>query len=134
LRELQRDLSHISQDEAGLQKLFKQFSFFPVAIPSTSRRSAPASIHEGGELGYSLSHSFGAVFDNPGLVVACVVGDGEAETGPLATSWQSNKFLDPVTMARCCPSCISTVTRSPTRPSSARIEPEELDQLLRGNG
>ena len=87
---------HISQDEAGLQKLFKQFSF-PGGIPSHVSPECPGSIHEGGELGYSLSHSFGAVFDNPDLVVACVIGDGEAETGPLATSWQSNKFLDPVT-------------------------------------
>jgi xylulose-5-phosphate/fructose-6-phosphate phosphoketolase len=86
----------ISQDEAGLQKLFKQFSF-PGGIPSHASPECPGSIHEGGELGYSLSHSFGAVFDNPDLIVACVVGDGEAETGPLATAWHSNKFLNPVT-------------------------------------
>jgi phosphoketolase len=86
----------ISQDEVGLQKLFKQFSF-PGGIPSHASPECPGSIHEGGELGYSLSHSFGAVFDNPELIVACVVGDGEAETGPLATAWHSNKFLDPVT-------------------------------------
>ena len=85
---------NISQDEAGLQKLFKQFSF-PGGIPSHASPECPGSIHEGGELGYSLSHSFGAVFDNPDLVVACVVGDGEAETGPLATAWHSNKFLEP---------------------------------------
>ena len=84
----------ISQDEAGLQKLFIQFSF-PGGIPSHASPECPGSIHEGGELGYSLSHSFGAVFDNPDLIVACVVGDGEAETGPLATAWHSNKFLDP---------------------------------------
>ncbi len=86
---------NISQDEAGLRKLFLQFSFpeeFPARIAGV-----PGSIHEGGELGYSLSHSFGAVFDNPDLVVACVVGDGEAETGPLATAWHSNKFLNPAT-------------------------------------
>ena len=86
----------ISQDEAGLRKLFLQFSF-PGGIPSHVSPECPGSIHEGGELGYSLSHSFGAVFDNPDLIVACVVGDGEAETGPLATAWHSNKFLDPVT-------------------------------------
>ena len=87
---------HISQDEAGLKKLFTQFSF-PGGIPSHASPECPGSIHEGGELGYSLSHAFGAVFDNPRLVVACVVGDGEAETGPLATAWHSNKFLDPAT-------------------------------------
>jgi xylulose-5-phosphate/fructose-6-phosphate phosphoketolase len=84
----------ISQDEAGLQKLFLQFSF-PGGIPSHASPECPGSIHEGGELGYSLSHAFGAVFDNPDLIVACVVGDGEAETGPLATAWHSNKFLNP---------------------------------------
>ena len=85
---------NITQDEAGLKRLFKQFSF-PGGIPSHVAPETPGSIHEGGELGYSLSHAFGAVFDNPDLIVACVVGDGEAETGPLATSWHSNKFLDP---------------------------------------
>src|SRR5881409_4443463 len=84
----------ISQDEAGLKKLFLQFSF-PGGIPSHASPECPGSIHEGGELGYSLSHAFGAVFDNPALVVACVVGDGEAETSPLATAWHSNKFLNP---------------------------------------
>ena len=87
---------NISQDEAGLKKLFKQFSF-PGGISSHVSPQTPGSIHEGGELGYSISHAFGAAFDNPDLVVACVVGDGEAETGPLATAWHSNKFLDPVT-------------------------------------
>ena len=86
---------NISQDEAGMKKLFKQFSF-PGGIPSHVAPETPGSIHEGGELGYALSHAFGAAFDNPDLIVACVVGDGEAETGPLATSWHSNKFLDPV--------------------------------------
>lgn len=80
----------IGRDEAGLKKLFRQFSF-PGGIPSHASPECPGSIHEGGELGYSLSHSFGAVFDNPDLIVACVVGDGEAETGPLATAWHSNK-------------------------------------------
>src|SRR6185437_11823803 len=86
---------HITRDVAGLQRLFKQFSF-PGGIPSHVSPECPGSIHEGGELGYSLSHAFGAVFDNPGLMVACVIGDGEAETGPLATAWHSNKFLNPV--------------------------------------
>ncbi len=86
----------ITQDEAGLKKLFKQFSF-PGGIPSHVSPECPGSIHEGGELGYSLSHAFGAVFDNPDLIAACVIGDGEAETGPLATAWHSNKFLSPIT-------------------------------------
>ena len=87
---------NVSQDEAGLKRLFKQFSF-PGGIPSHVAPETPGSIHEGGELGYSLSHAFGAVFDNPDLIAACVIGDGEAETGPLATAWHSNKFLDPIT-------------------------------------
>ena len=87
---------NVTQDEAGLKKLFKQFSF-PGGISSHVAPTTPGSIHEGGELGYSLSHAFGAAFDNPELIVACIVGDGEAETGPLATAWQSNKFLDPIT-------------------------------------
>ena len=85
---------NISQDEEGMKKLFKQFSF-PGGIPSHVAPETPGSIHEGGELGYALSHAFGAAFDNPDLIVAAVVGDGEAETGPLATSWHSNKFLNP---------------------------------------
>ena len=84
----------ISQDETGLKRLFKQFSF-PGGVPSHVAPETPGSIHEGGELGYALSHAYGAAFDNPDLVVACVVGDGEAETGALATSWHSNKFLNP---------------------------------------
>ena len=84
----------ITQDEEGMQKLFRQFSF-PGGIPSHAAPETPGSIHEGGELGYSLAHAYGAAFDNPDLVVACVVGDGEAETGPLATAWHSNKFLNP---------------------------------------
>ena len=86
---------NISQDEEGMKRLFKQFSF-PGGIPSHVAPETPGSIHEGGELGYALSHAYGAAFDNPDLIVACVVGDGEAETGPLATSWHSNKFLNPV--------------------------------------
>ncbi len=85
---------NISQDEEGMKKLFTQFSF-PGGIPSHVAPETPGSIHEGGELGYSLAHAYGAAFDNPDLMVACVVGDGEAETGPLATSWHSNKFLNP---------------------------------------
>src|SRR6187431_1652743 len=84
---------HVGHDEAGMRHLFRQFSF-PGGIPSHAAPETPGSIHEGGELGYALSHAFGAAFDNPELVVACVVGDGEAETGPLATSWHSNKFLN----------------------------------------
>ena len=84
----------ISQDEPGLQRLFRQFSF-PGGIPSHAAPETPGSIHEGGELGYSLSHAYGAAFDNPALLVACVIGDGEAETGPLATGWHGNKFLNP---------------------------------------
>jgi len=123
----------ITQDETGLQKLFKQFSF-PGGIPSHVSPECPGSIHEGGELGYSLSHSFGAVFDNPDLMVACVVGDGEAETGPLATSWHSNKFLNPVTDGVVLPILHLNGYKIATPTVLARIEPEELDQFLRGCG
>ncbi|HVW64522.1 MAG TPA: phosphoketolase, partial [Nitrosospira sp.] len=85
---------HIPRDAIGMQRLFKQFSF-PGGIPSHVAPETPGSIHEGGELGYALSHAFGAAFDNPDLIVACIIGDGEAETGPLAASWHSNKFLNP---------------------------------------
>ncbi len=124
---------NISQDEVGLQKLFLQFSF-PGGIPSHASPECPGSIHEGGELGYSLSHAFGAVFDNPDLVVACVVGDGEAETGPLATAWQSNKFLNPATDGAVLPILHLNGYKIANPTILARIEPEELDQLLRGNG
>ena len=87
---------NITRDEAGMEKLFRQFSF-PGGVPSHVAPETPGSIHEGGELGYSLAHAFGAVLDDPNLIAACVVGDGEAETGPLATSWQLNKFLSPHT-------------------------------------
>jgi len=123
----------ISPDEAGLQKLFLQFSF-PGGIPSHASPECPGSIHEGGELGYSLSHSFGAVFDNPELVVACVVGDGEAETGPLAAAWHSNKFLNPVTDGAVLPILHLNGYKIANPTVLARIEPEELDQFLRGNG
>jgi xylulose-5-phosphate/fructose-6-phosphate phosphoketolase len=123
----------ISQDEDGLQKLFLQFSY-PGGIPSHASPECPGSIHEGGELGYSLSHSFGAVFDNPDLIVACCVGDGEAETGPLATSWQSNKFLNPATDGAVLPILHLNGYKIANPTILARIEPEELDQYLRGNG
>jgi xylulose-5-phosphate/fructose-6-phosphate phosphoketolase len=123
----------ISQDEAGLQKLFFQFSF-PGGIPSHASPECPGSIHEGGELGYSLSHSFGAVFDNSELVVACVIGDGEAETGPLATAWHSNKFLDPVTDGAVLPILHLNGYKIANPTLLARIPREELEQLLRGYG
>ena len=124
---------HISQDEAGLQKLFLQFSF-PGGIPSHASPETPGSIHEGGELGYSLSHSFGAVFDNPDLIVACVVGDGEAETGPLATAWHSNKFLDAVTDGAVLPILHLNGYKISNPTVLARITRDELDQLMRGYG
>ena len=123
----------ISQDTSGLKKLFKQFSF-PGGIPSHASPECPGSIHEGGELGYSLSHAFGAVFDNPGLVVACVVGDGEAETGPLATAWHSNKFLNPVTDGAVLPILHLNGYKIANPTILARISHDELDQLLRGYG
>ena len=123
----------ISRDEAGLAKLFRQFSF-PGGIPSHASPECPGSIHEGGELGYSLSHSFGAAFDNPGLVVACVVGDGEAETGPLATAWHSNKFLDPVTDGAVLPILHLNGYKIANPTILARITREELEQFLRGCG
>jgi len=123
----------ISQDEAGLQKLFLQFSF-PGGIPSHASPECPGSIHEGGELGYSLSHSFGAVFDNPDLVVACVVGDGEAETGPLATAWHSNKFLNPATDGAVLPILHLNGYKIANPTLLARITREELEQLFRGYG
>lgn len=123
----------ISQDEAGLQKLFQQFSF-PGGIPSHASPETPGSIHEGGELGYSLSHSFGAVFDNPELIVACVVGDGEAETGPLATAWHSNKFLNPVTDGAVLPILHLNGYKIANPTVLARITRDELSQLFRGYG
>jgi xylulose-5-phosphate/fructose-6-phosphate phosphoketolase len=125
--------SDISQDEAGLQKLFLQFSF-PGGIPSHASPETPGSIHEGGELGYSLSHSFGAVFDNPGLIVACVVGDGEAETGPLATAWHANKFLNPVSDGAVLPILHLNGYKIANPTLLARITHEELEQLFRGYG
>lgn len=124
---------NISQDEDGLQKLFMQFSF-PGGISSHVSPECPGSIHEGGELGYSLSHSFGAVFDNPDLIVACVVGDGEAETGPLATAWHSNKFLNPVTDGVVLPILHLNGYKIANPTIFARITHEELEQLFRGYG
>lgn len=123
----------ITQDEAGLKKLFTQFSF-PGGIPSHVSPECPGSIHEGGELGYSLSHAFGAVFDNPELVVACVVGDGEAETGPLATAWHSNKFLNPVTDGAVLPILHLNGYKIANPTVLARISKKELKQLLNGYG
>ena len=124
---------HISQDEQGVQRLFKQFSF-PGGIPSHVAAETPGSIHEGGELGYSLSHAFGAAFDNPDLLVACVIGDGEAETGPLATSWHSNKFLNPVHDGAVLPILHLNGYKIAGPTLLARIPHDELDALLRGYG
>jgi len=124
---------NVTQDEAGLKELFKQFSF-PGGISSHVAPTTPGSIHEGGELGYSLSHAFGAAFDNPGLIVACVIGDGEAETGPLATAWQSNKFLDPITDGAVLPILHLNGYKISNPTILARIEGEELEQFLRGCG
>jgi xylulose-5-phosphate/fructose-6-phosphate phosphoketolase len=123
----------IGQDEDGLRRLFRQFSF-PGGIPSHVSPECPGSIHEGGELGYSLSHAFGAVLDNPGLVVACVVGDGEAETGPLATAWHSNKFLDPAHDGAVLPILHLNGYKIANPTVLARIPRAELTALLRGCG
>lgn len=123
----------ITQDEAGMKQLFKQFSF-PGGISSHVAPTTPGSIHEGGELGYSLSHAFGAAFDNPDLIVACVVGDGEAETGPLATAWHSNKFLDPVTDGAVLPILHLNGFKISNPTVLARIGHEELAQYFQGCG
>jgi len=123
----------ITQDEAGLKSLFRQFSF-PGGIPSHAAPETPGSIHEGGELGYSLSHAFGAVFDSPELVVACVIGDGEAETGPLATAWHSNKFLNPKNDGAVLPILHLNGYKIANPTVLARIPRGELEQLLRGCG
>lgn len=123
----------IGRDAQGLQRLFKQFSF-PGGIASHASPECPGSIHEGGELGYSLSHAFGAVFDNPDLIAACVIGDGEAETGPLATAWHSNKFLDPVHDGAVLPLLHLNGYKIANPTVLARIPREELEQLLRGYG
>ena len=123
----------ISRDEAGLQKLFRQFSF-PGGIPSHVAAEVPGSIHEGGELGYSLAHAYGAAFDNPDLVVCCVVGDGEAETGPLATSWHSNKFVDPSRDGAVLPILHLNGYKIANPTVLARIPEIELISLLEGYG
>jgi xylulose-5-phosphate/fructose-6-phosphate phosphoketolase len=123
----------VSQDAEGMKKLFKQFSF-PGGIPSHVAPQTPGSIHEGGELGYALSHAFGAVFDNPDLLAVCVVGDGEAETGPLATSWHSNKFLDPVRDGAVLPILHLNGYKIAGPTVLARIPREELKSLLIGYG
>ncbi|HEU6443507.1 MAG TPA: phosphoketolase family protein [Gaiellaceae bacterium] len=125
--------SHVGRDEEGLQELFRQFSF-PGGIPSHAAPETPGSIHEGGELGYALAHAFGAAFDNPDLLVACVVGDGEAETGPLATSWHSNKFLDPRTDGVVLPILHLNGYKIASPTLLARVPEQELLSLFEGYG
>jgi xylulose-5-phosphate/fructose-6-phosphate phosphoketolase len=124
---------NISQDIEGMKKLFKQFSF-PGGIPSHVAPETPGSIHEGGELGYAVSHAFGAAFDNPDLIVACVVGDGEAETGPLATSWHSNKFLNPIHDGAVLPILHLNGYKIASPTVLARITRDELEKLFVGYG
>ena len=125
--------SHVTLDEAGLRELFRQFSF-PGGIPSHAAPESPGSIHEGGELGYSLAHAYGAAFDNPNLTVCCVVGDGEAETGPLATSWHSNKFVDPETDGAVLPVLHLNGYKIANPTVLARIPERDLVALLEGYG
>jgi xylulose-5-phosphate/fructose-6-phosphate phosphoketolase len=125
--------TNVSADAEGMQRLFKQFSF-PGGIPSHAAPETPGSIHEGGELGYALSHAYGAAFDNPDLIVACVVGDGEAETGALATSWHSNKFLNPAQDGAVLPILHLNGYKIANPTVLARISHEELEQLFRGYG
>ena len=122
-----------SQDEAGLLKLFRAFSF-PGQLGSHCTPEVPGSIHEGGELGYSVSHAFGAAFDNPDLIVSVVVGDGEAETGPLATSWHSNKFLNPIRDGAVLPILHLNGYKIANPTLLSRISPEELEDLFKGYG
>ena len=124
---------HVTQDEEGLRKLFRQFSF-PGGIPSHVSPGTPGSIHEGGELGYSLAHAYGAALDNPDLIVACVIGDGEAETAPLAGSWHSNKFLDPVGDGAVLPILHLNGYKIANPTVLARIGDDELRWLLEGYG
>jgi xylulose-5-phosphate/fructose-6-phosphate phosphoketolase len=123
----------VSRDAAGMARLFRQFSF-PGGVPSHVAPETPGSIHEGGELGYSLAHAYGAAFDNPGLIVACVIGDGEAETGPLAASWHANKFLDPVDDGAVLPILHLNGYKIANPTLLARMPGPELDELLRGYG
>ena len=124
---------NISQDLEGMRRLFKQFSF-PGGIPSHVAPETPGSIHEGGELGYSLAHAFGAVFDNPDLIAACVVGDGEAETGPLATAWHSNKFLNPVGDGAVLPILHLNGFKIHNPTIFSRISKTEMEDFFRGCG
>ena len=124
---------HIERNTDGIKRLFRQFSW-PYGIPSHVAPETPGSIHEGGELGYALVHAFGAAFDNPDLVVACVVGDGEAETGPLATSWHSNKFLNPTTDGAVLPILHLNGYKIANPTILARIPHAELEDLMRGYG
>ena len=124
---------NVTSDEAGLKKLFQMFSF-PGGLSSHVSPQVPGSIHEGGELGYSLSHAFGAILDNPDLITACIVGDGEAETGPLATAWHSNKFINPKTDGAVLPILHLNGYKISNPTILARIEHDELEQLLRGYG
>ena len=124
---------NISRDEEGLKKLFRQFSF-PGGIPSHAAPETPGSIHEGGELGYAISHAYGAVFDNPDLIACCVVGDGEAETGPMAASWHSNKFLNPKTDGAVLPILHLNGYKIANPTLLSRISHDELDNLFKGYG
>jgi len=124
---------NITQDEQGLKRLFKQFSF-PGGIPSHVAPETPGSIHEGGELGYSVAHAYGAAFDNPNLIVACVVGDGEAETGPLAAAWHSNKFLNPARDGAVLPILHLNGYKIANPTILSRMRPDELEQLFIGYG
>ncbi|MBK5095409.1 MAG: phosphoketolase, partial [Deltaproteobacteria bacterium] len=124
---------NISEDEEGMKRLFKQFSF-PGGIPSHVAPETPGSIHEGGELGYAVSHAYGAAFDNPDLIVACVVGDGEAESGPLAASWHSNKFLNPARDGAVLPILHLNGYKIANPSILARIGRDELESLFVGYG
>jgi xylulose-5-phosphate/fructose-6-phosphate phosphoketolase len=124
---------HVGRDEEGLRRLFRQFSF-PGGIPSHVAAETPGSIHEGGELGYALTHAYGAAFDNPELTVFCAVGDGEAETGPLAASWHSNKFLNPRTDGAVVPILHLNGYKIANPTVLARIPAGELADLMRGYG
>ena len=125
--------SDVTQDREGMKRLFRQFSF-PGGIPSHTAAETPGSINEGGELGYSLAHAYGAAFDNPDLIVACVVGDGEAETGPLAAAWQSNKFLDPIIDGAVLPILHLNGYKIASPTVLARISRQELESLFTGHG
>ena len=124
---------NISEDIEGMQKMFKQFSF-PCGVPSHCAPETPGSINEGGELGYSVAHAFGAVFDNPDLIAVPVVGDGEAETGPLATSWQSNKFLNPITDGAVLPILHMNGYKISNPTVFARMSHEEVESFFKGCG